>query len=196
MARILVVDDESAIRETLQGLLERHGHVITPAENGLVALERFDQGTFDLVLSDVIMPEMNGFDLLQALQPQLHERIPFVILSSHDDRDGIAAAIYAGAFDYLRKPFEESHVAEVIGRALEQANAWAKQGHAPPPLRAAPARVVEATPEASPEETPSGVAAIARQGKVVCVPSPQDAAGSAVPKAGPLGRLLRRLTKR
>ena len=73
----------------------------------------------------MMMPDMNGFDLLTELGPRLGDRIPFLILSSHDDPDGVEAAIYAGAFDYLVKPFIPAQVAEVVARALEEARAKA-----------------------------------------------------------------------
>lgn len=193
MARILVVDDEAPVREALRALLERRGHAVTEAANGLEALEVFAGNAFDLVLSDVVMPEMNGFDLLKALQPQIHERVPFVILSSHDDREGIRAAIYAGAFDYLAKPFEESHVAQVIDRALEQAGAWTEVPSAP--VRTVLEKPVQ-TPVAAPEPAPSGVAAFARAEKVLCVPSPASRTSDPARHAGPWGRLLGRLIRR
>ena len=118
MAHILVVDDEAPIREVLEGMLEILGHQVTLAGNGIEALACFDDGTYDLVLSDVMMPDMNGFDLLAELQLRTQGRVPVVILSSHDDPDDVEAAIFAGAFDYLCKPFDPKRVAQVLTRAL------------------------------------------------------------------------------
>ena len=70
MAHILVVDDESVIREILVTLLEMQGHEVTEAGSGAEALATFDEDTHDLVISDIMMPEMNGFDLLRSLQPR------------------------------------------------------------------------------------------------------------------------------
>ena len=125
MAHILIVDDEPAVRDVLASILGLQGHEVTEAESGLDALERFDAERHELVISDVMMPDMNGFDLLTELGPRLGDRIPFLILSSHDDPDGVEAAIYAGAFDYLVKPFIPAQVAEVVVRALEEARAKA-----------------------------------------------------------------------
>ena len=125
MAHILIVDDEPAVRDVLAGILGLQGHEVTEAVSGVDALERFDAELHELVISDVMMPDMNGFDLLTELGPRLGDRIPFLILSSHDDPDGVEAAIYAGAFDYLIKPFIPAKVAEVVDRALEEAQAKA-----------------------------------------------------------------------
>ena len=121
MARILVVDDEESIREILCACLEGLGHETTTAGSGVEALARFREKRFDLVLSDVIMDDMNGFQLLKALQPSLGDAIPFVILSSHSDPAAIEAAIYAGAFDYLVKPFDAAAVQKVVESALAAA---------------------------------------------------------------------------
>ena len=118
MAHILVVDDEPAIREVLECTLEMLGHTVSAAGSGVEALARFDAETFDLVLSDVMMPDMNGFDLLAELQFRTHGQVPFVILSSHDDPESVEAAIFAGAFDYLPKPFRPTDIAAVLARAL------------------------------------------------------------------------------
>jgi len=125
MAQILIVDDEPDVRDVLAAILGMQGHEVTEAESGLDALDKFDPDRHQLVVSDVMMPDMNGFDLLTELGPRLGDRIPFLILSSHDDPDGVEAAIYAGAFDYLTKPFIPAKVAEVVGRALEEAAAKA-----------------------------------------------------------------------
>ena len=121
MAQILIVDDEPDVRDVLAAILGMHGHDVTEAERGLDALDKFDPTIHELVVSDVMMPDMNGFELLTELGPRLGDRIPFLILSSHDDPDGVEAAIYAGAFDYHTKPFIPAKVAEVVGRALAEA---------------------------------------------------------------------------
>lgn len=120
MAHILIVDDEPEVREVLAEMLTVMGHEVTKAGSGREALECFDPACHDLIVSDVMMPDMNGFDLLRALEPRLRDRIPFVILSNHDDPDSVAAAIYAGAFDYLIKPFLPADVAETVERALSE----------------------------------------------------------------------------
>ena len=194
MAQILIVDDDASIRETLQALLERLGHRVRAAEDGVRATQIFDEGTFDLIVSDVMMPEMNGFDLLQTLQSRILDRVPFVILSSHDDREGIKAALFAGAFDYILKPFDEGRVSSVVERALAQRASWAQDGGAPtrqaavsftaPPAMAAP-------PPRHP--APEGTDVLQRSTKVVRVAAPLEQ--DRVTRGGArrwLGRLLPR----
>lgn len=128
MARVLVVDDEPIVRELLVDMLALLGHEADEAASGVEALALFDEAEYDLVLSDVMMPDMNGFDLLAQLQPRTGDRVPVVILSSHDDPDGIEAAIYAGAFDYLLKPFDGPRVSAIVERALEERRARTSTG--------------------------------------------------------------------
>lgn len=118
MARILIVDDEPFIREILRGLLELDGHDIVEAGSGVEALEVFETQHPDVIVSDVMMPEMDGFALLSELQPLIQDRIPFLFVTSHDDPEGVEAAMHAGAFDYIAKPFDPSQVHSVIERAL------------------------------------------------------------------------------
>jgi len=121
MAHILIVDDEPDVRDVLKEMLLLLGHEVTEAESGRQALERFDPEVHALVVSDVMMPDMNGFDLLREIGPRLGDRIPFLIVSSHDDPEGVEAAIYAGAFDYIVKPFMPAQVGEIVDRALAEA---------------------------------------------------------------------------
>ncbi len=191
MAHILVVDDESAVREALSGLLVQLGHTVTEAADGQEALECFERGEFDLILTDVIMPRMNGFELIQQVQMRIHHRIPLVVLSSHSDNDGIRGAIYAGAFDYIMKPAQPSRVAAVLERALAQGRVWAAQGTPPP----APVPVVTDTAEAGFET--SGCAAMAPKQKTVTVPKPGRAPSPSSPSArGPWGRIFDAIRRR
>ncbi len=170
MAHVLLVDDEPAVREALAGLLARQGHHSVLARDGAEALDLYEEGTFDLIVSDVMMPTMNGFDLLQALLPRIHERVPFLIVSSHSDRESVKAAIYAGAFDYLLKPFEAEHVAEVVERALDQARAWAESGVVTPCPR-----VRALSDRAGPvSDKATAVEVLVRESKVVTVATPSE----------------------
>lgn len=192
MAEILIVDDDASVRETLQAHLERMGHDVTAAEDGVQATQRFDQGDYDLIVSDVMMPEMNGFDLLNTLQSRIIDRVPFIILSSHDDREGIKAALFAGAFDYILKPFEEERVRHVLERALAQRAAWVGEGL--PPQRQAPIAFTPPPPVSAPPPSYSagdGPDVLARETKVVRVSAPAARRQDAATK-GP-GRWLRGL---
>ena len=104
--RILVVDDQSANVRVVKALLERHGYVVTAASNGKEALEAATGETPDLLLLDMMMPGMDGFELLAALRelPGFRQ-VPTVFLTAAQDRDLLLRAFEAGAVDYVTKPF-------------------------------------------------------------------------------------------
>ncbi len=103
--RLLVIDDNKVMRLLLARGLEQNGHSVALAENGRRGLEMLRLERFDLVLLDIQMPEMDGFQVLQAItsDPKLSE-IPVVMVSSLDEVDGVARCIQMGAEDYLFKP--------------------------------------------------------------------------------------------
>jgi CheY-like chemotaxis protein len=179
MARILVVDDEGPVREALVAQIERIGHRCAEAANGLEALERLHEREYDVVITDVMMPQLNGFQFISRVMPYLEERVPIIILSSVDDQDGIAAAVQAGAFDYLTKPVELSEARAVLDSALERRaemvrlhGRWQGRG-GPIPAEALGARP-EDVREADPEQEPAGVPVFRDGGAVVSVPPPAD----------------------
>ena len=104
--RILVVDDQSANVRVVKALLERHGYVVTAASNGKDALAAAAGETPDLLLLDMMMPGMDGFELLAALRelPGFRQ-VPTVFLTAAQDRDLLLRAFEAGAVDYVTKPF-------------------------------------------------------------------------------------------
>ena len=104
--RILVVDDQSANVRVVTALLERHGYVVTAASNGKDALAAATGETPDLLLLDMMMPGMDGFELLAALRelPGFRQ-VPTVFLTAAQDRDLLLRAFEAGAVDYVTKPF-------------------------------------------------------------------------------------------
>lgn len=103
---ILVVDDLESNRTLLSRRLVRDGHTVTLAESGKKALELMHAEEFDLVLLDLMMPEMNGFEVLARIKAdgQLHQ-VPVIMISALDELDSVARCIEAGAEDYLPKPF-------------------------------------------------------------------------------------------
>ena len=116
--RILIVDDEEPIREVLASLLEAAGYDCTTATNGQDALERLDGARFDLVLSDILMPVMDGLELLK----KVHERepdLPVVMVTAMNDISAAIGALRTGAYDYLLKPFEKDQLYFSARRALE-----------------------------------------------------------------------------
>ena len=106
--KILVVDDEEAIREVISTLLEAQGYRCTVCANGRLGLEAFRKDTFDLVLSDIVMPEMDGLKLLAELR-QDDPDVPVIMVTAMHDISIALEAIRAGAYDYILKPFERTN---------------------------------------------------------------------------------------
>jgi phosphoserine phosphatase RsbU/P len=117
--RLLVVDDNEMNRDMLSRRLERQGFKVELAENGLQALESVSAKPFDLILLDIMMPVMNGYDLLERLKadPALCH-IPVIMITAVDDTDSIARCIEMGAEDHLPKPFNPAILRARIDSAL------------------------------------------------------------------------------
>lgn len=118
---ILVVDDMEANRSLLSRRLTRDGHRVTTAEGGRQALGLLEVDDFDLVLLDLMMPEMNGFEVLAKIKadPRLH-RIPVIMISALDEVDSVVRCIEAGAEDYLPKPFNPILLKARINAGIEK----------------------------------------------------------------------------
>ena len=105
-AHVLVVDDDPVNRSVLARSLEREGHRHATAKNGREALEMLRMVPFDIVLLDVLMPEMDGYDVLAAIEADTELRhIPVIMISALEDLDSVVRCIEMGADDYLPKPF-------------------------------------------------------------------------------------------
>ncbi|MFA6205231.1 MAG: adenylate/guanylate cyclase domain-containing protein [Methylocystis sp.] len=120
-SRILVVDDNASNRELLKRRLERQGHSVALAENGSRSLEMLREAPFDLILLDLLMPDISGFDVLSILKsdPALRD-IPVIVISALNEIDSIVRCIQAGADDYLAKPFDPVLLRARIGSSLEK----------------------------------------------------------------------------
>ena len=118
LEKIMVVDDEEAIREVVSTLLESQGFQCTTAANGRIAAETFRNDTFDLVLSDIVMPEMDGLKLLNEIRSQDPD-VPVIMVTAMHDISIALEAIRAGAYDYILKPFEKDQLQLSVRRALE-----------------------------------------------------------------------------
>ena len=118
---LLVVDDDSMNREMLARRLQRSGFNITTAENGRIALELLKQRAFDLVLLDIIMPELNGFHTLEFIKADPKLRfLPVIMLTALDEVDSTVRCIEAGAEDYVPKPFNTIILHARINASLEK----------------------------------------------------------------------------
>ncbi|WP_457299319.1 adenylate/guanylate cyclase domain-containing protein [Phyllobacterium sp. P5_D12] len=119
--RILVVDDTASNRDLLNRRLTRDGHLVTVASSGEEALRILETQEFDLALADILMPDMNGIELLSRLKS--HERlreIPVIMISGLKDDDAIIRCIEAGAEDYLHKPIDPVLLRARITACLER----------------------------------------------------------------------------
>jgi CheY-like chemotaxis protein len=118
---LLVVDDVEANRVLLSGRLEREGYVIATAENGRQALELLRADPFDLVLLDIMMPIMDGYEVLQRLKADASLRqIPVIMISALNELNSVVRCIEMGAEDYLSKPFNPILLKARIGASLEK----------------------------------------------------------------------------
>jgi adenylate cyclase len=118
---VLVVDDIEMNRDMLCSLLEADGHQTSVAENGRLALELLKAKPYDLILLDVMMPEMNGYQVLEHLKSDTSLRdIPVIVLSALDEIGSVVRCIELGAEDYLPKPFDPVLLRARIGACLEK----------------------------------------------------------------------------
>ena len=120
MAKILIIDDERAIRNTLKEILEFEGYEIELAENGRVGVEKAKGGGYDLIYSDVKMPEMDGLEVLDTLQKEEACECPIVMISGHADVETAVTALKNGAYDFIEKPLDLNRLLVTTKNALEQ----------------------------------------------------------------------------
>ena len=119
--RLLIVDDSEINRDVLARRLGRQGYTTAAAENGRKALEMVRTQKFDLLLLDIMMPELNGYQVLRHLKTDPHLRdIPVIMISALDDMDSIVRCIKLGAEDHLPKPFDPVLLRARIGASLEK----------------------------------------------------------------------------
>jgi len=129
-AHILLVDDEAAITENLAPFLERSGFKVSTASNGEEAIAKIETEAPELIVSDVLMPKMDGRELLRSLR-QANNWIPVILLTQVGEAFERAVALEEGADDYINKPFEPHELVARIRAVLRRA----KPGK--PPLSAA-----------------------------------------------------------
>ena len=113
MAKVLVVDDEQDIRETLKDILEKEGYSVEMAGSGTEAISKIDSIKPDLILMDVRMPGMNGVDLLKKLR-EINEDVPVAMITAYEDVALAEEALKLGAYDYIKKPFDLDYLRESV----------------------------------------------------------------------------------
>ncbi|MCX6559010.1 MAG: sigma-54 dependent transcriptional regulator [Candidatus Aminicenantes bacterium] len=117
-ARIHVIDDEPIIQDVLQQLLTSEGFEVEISANGAEGLAKLGQQTFDLLLLDLLMPGMNGLDVLQAVR-RIDPQALVIIITANASVESAIEAMKRGAFDYVQKPFKHEELLLTIERALE-----------------------------------------------------------------------------
>lgn len=119
MARILIIDDERSIRNTLKDILEFEGYKIDLAENGKMGVQMAMTTTYDLIFSDIKMPEMDGIEVLETLHKEEIEA-PIVMISGHGNIETAVECIKGGAFDFIEKPVDLNRLLITTKNALEK----------------------------------------------------------------------------
>ena len=120
-SRILVVDDNASDRDVLERRLTREGRTVVTAASGAAALDLLTTQKFDLILLDLIMPEMSGFEVLRRLKASEQTRdIPVIVISALDELESVVRCIEAGAEDYLTKPFNPTLLRARVDASLEK----------------------------------------------------------------------------
>ena len=119
LARILAVDDESSIRETLRSILETEGYAVEVAQDGREALDSFKNQHFDVVLCDVKMQGMDGIEVLVALR-ELAPDLPVIMISGHGTIDTAVESLRKGAYDYIQKPLDLNRLLVSLRNALDR----------------------------------------------------------------------------
>jgi putative nucleotidyltransferase with HDIG domain len=119
--RILVVDDEQTVRGICREFLELHDYVVDEARNGSEALELMSRVSFSLILSDVMMPDINGLELASIVRRRFPDTL-VILITGHGTIDLAKDAIQRGAFDFVTKPFKMTELKRMVDRALEVRN--------------------------------------------------------------------------
>ena len=126
MAKILIIDDERPIRNSLKEVLELNEHTVDVAENGKIGVEKAQKNDYDVIYCDIKMPEMHGIDVLEATKHPADEGdyvvTPVVMISGHGDINTAVECLKKGAFDYIEKPLDLNRILTTIKNALEQKN--------------------------------------------------------------------------
>ena len=116
--KVLVVEDDNLTKNFLSQIIERLGYEVDSCENGLEAIKKIKSFKPDLILSDVLMPECSGLQLLNYVQKKTPANIPIVLISSLDLSDIEGMAEDAGAIGFISKPPQKDKIAEMFEKAM------------------------------------------------------------------------------
>ena len=117
--KILIVDDDAGVLEMFDEFLRKEGYSVTKAYSGQAGLDFLQDEIFDLVITDIRMPDVTGQDILHAIKKNSPE-IPVVLITAFGTVEAAISAMKEGAYDYISKPFRIDEVSIIVRRALEQ----------------------------------------------------------------------------
>jgi len=150
MKKILVIEDEPEMRRNITALLRYHSYEPIAAENGRAGVDAARREKPDLILCDVMMPELNGYGVLHALQndPAL-ARIPFIFLTAKGEKDDLRSGMNLGADDYLTKPVANAELVRAIEARLRRSEVQGTRDFKPDFSSAKPLHALGLTPRAA-----------------------------------------------
>ncbi|MBO7202808.1 MAG: sigma-54-dependent Fis family transcriptional regulator [Paludibacteraceae bacterium] len=119
MANILVIDDERSIRNTFKDIIEFENHTVDLAEKGSIAIDLMKKKSYDLIFSDIKMPEMDGIELLAKIK-ELNADVPVVMISGHGNIETAVECLKKGAFDFIEKPIDLNRLLVTLRNALDK----------------------------------------------------------------------------
>lgn len=125
MANILLVEDDIDLNKLVNIYLSKNGFDVTSCYNGLEALEKFQEQNFDIIISDIMMPKINGYELLEELR-SINKKIPFLFMSAKDDIPSKQKGYDLGLDDYLAKPISNEELLMRVKALLRRSNIQTK----------------------------------------------------------------------
>src|SRR5947208_7024415 len=150
MKKILVIEDEPEMRRNITTLLRYHDYEPIAAENGRQGIEAARREKPDLILCDVMMPELDGYAVLQALQTDASlARIPFIFLTAKGEKDDLRSGMNLGADDYLTKPVANADLVRAIETRLRRSEQQVKREFKPDFSSSEPLLALGLTPRAA-----------------------------------------------
>ena len=126
--KVLIVDDEAVIRKGLRRVMEGRGYQAETSESGFDAIEKLQNAPFNIVITDLKMPGMDGIEVLKAIKI-LQPDVPVIIITGYSTVDTAVDAMKHGAFDYISKPFTPEQMTEMVEKALEQRTVQMQWAH-------------------------------------------------------------------
>ena len=115
--KVLVVDDEQSMRETLEIMLEKEGFLVESASNGSEALKKMEDDAFDLMITDIKMPDLDGVQLIEALDKR-GIYVPIIVMTAYATKEQAITALNLGASFFIEKPFKIEDIKNMLSKTL------------------------------------------------------------------------------